>query len=112
MINPYHQAISSARRVEFTLQNRLHGWAAIKEGSETALVSFFFVEGGKVGAQIVWSGIDPRDSMELVAHHLNSQAGAGSELVQRLIDVYLSRGDGVGEVLFRMGPSPKGTVLH
>lgn len=110
MINAYHQAIYSARRAGLALKNQLHGWAAIKEGIDTALVSFFYVESGHVGAQIVWSGPDPRDSMELVAHHLNSEAGAGSELVQMLIDVY--RSSGGGETLISMKPCPRGTFLH
>jgi len=110
MINAYHQAISSARQAGFALQNRLHGWAAIKEGIDTVLVSFFYIEGGQVSAQIVWSGPDPRDSMDLVAHHLNGQAGAGSELVQMLIDVYQASGD--SDTLLPMKPCPKGAVLH
>lgn len=110
MINAYQEAISSARRAGSALQNRLHGWAAIKGGIDAALVSFFYVEGGQVSAQIVWSGPDPRDSMELVAHHLNSQAGAGSELVQMLIDVYRSSGD--GEAIFPIKTFPVGTVFH
>lgn len=110
MINAYQQAINSARRAGFTLQNRLHGWAAIKEGIDTALVSFLYIEGGQVSAQIVWCGPDPRDSMDLVAHHLNSQAGAGSELVQMLIDVYRSCGG--GGTLLPTKPCPRGVVVH
>lgn len=110
MINAYQEAITSARRAGPALQNRLHGWAAIKGGIDTALVSFFYEEGGQVNAHIVWSGPDPSDSMDLVAHHLNSQAGAGSELVRMLVDVYRSNGDGVA--LLPMKPFTAGTFIH
>lgn len=57
MINAYQEAISSARRAGAVQENRLHGWAAIKAGTDTALINFFYVEGGQVNAEVVWRGL-------------------------------------------------------
>lgn len=110
MINTYQEAICSARRVVSASQNRLHGWATIKGGTDTSLINFFYVEGGQVRAQVVWRGADPRDSMELVAHHLNEQAGAGIELLQMLMDVFQSSGNGGS--LLPMKPCPIDASTH
>jgi hypothetical protein len=110
MINAYQEAICSARRAGAVQENRLHGWAAIKGGADTSLISFVYVEGGQVNAEVVWRGVDPQDSMDLVVNHLNSQAGAGLELVQMLMDVYQSSGG--GGALLSMKPCPVDSVSH
>ncbi|RMM39509.1 hypothetical protein QO021_30115 (plasmid) [Pseudomonas amygdali pv. lachrymans] len=110
MINAYQEAISSARRSGAVQENRLHGWAAIKAEGDTALINFFYVEGGQVNAEVVWMGVDPQDSMDLVAHHLNCQAGAGLELVQMLMNVYQS--SGVSGSLLSVTPCPLDSVSH
>lgn len=97
MISAYTLAIRSAREADLGIQDRLRGWIALKcEQGVTSLVSLSYVEKGDIAGVVVWSGTDPKGSIQMLAQHLNEVVGAGPELVEALANLYEKKAPGIG----------------
>jgi len=105
----YHKAIASARAVEVALKNHIRCWAVVRPAGDTSLVSLAYMDDGAVQAQVIWQGVDRQGAMELVADHLNEGAGAGSELVTALLNMYQSSAPQAG-FLDRMASAVSGAA--
>ncbi|MBM5458770.1 hypothetical protein H8F21_14475 [Pseudomonas sp. P66] len=84
----YQQAITLARSAEQSIRNRMRGWAVIEVASATTLISLAYIDEGVVDARVIWQGLDTQGAMQLVADHMNENAGAGRELVSALVNAY------------------------
>lgn len=111
MINVCKQAITAARESEAAIQNHMRGWAVIRTGDGCSLVVLAYTDAGMVSAHVVWSGVDPLGSIQLVADHLNEKIGAGPALLGALLNVYHKRAPMQG-LLTHSGTTRAVPTLH
>lgn len=81
-------ALKLARRDEPNTRGRLRAWAVRDVDGCPALINLSYIEEGEVAASVIWVDRLRLAELDMVAGHMNSEAGVGATMVEALISQY------------------------
>jgi hypothetical protein len=81
-------ALKLARGAEPETRGRLRAWTVRDVDGYPALINLSFIEEGEVAASVIWVDRFRLADLDLVAGHMNSEAGVGETMVAALISQY------------------------
>ncbi|MDF9778831.1 hypothetical protein [Pseudomonas baetica] len=84
-------ALKLARRAEPETRGRLRAWTVRDVDGCPALINLSYIEEGEVAASVIWVDRFRLADLDMVAGHMNTEAGVGDTMMAALISRYSSK---------------------
>lgn len=84
-------ALRLARVAEAETRGRLRAWTVRSIDGQKALINLSYIDEGEIAATVICVDDCGRADLDMVAGHMNEQAGVGAHLVEALASIYGKR---------------------
>jgi hypothetical protein len=86
--NANEKALRLARAGEFLTRGRLRAWTVRSIDGQKALIHLSYIKEGEIDATVICLDVCGRADLDMVADHMNGQAGVGNHVVDGLTNIY------------------------